>query len=180
MQQLPAIYALLAQAETTPLGRPAGGSMALSSTLAAGAVFVGVLLVGFWYQRRQKATPHTNAAKRTENAALANDLTELTERLANELDIKAERIEALLAAADDRIRHLERLSLETSRTTPDPRLIEPRHRVRHESYGTDASHKEVYELADSGLSAVDIARKLDKPTGQVELILNLRRGTVAL
>ncbi len=52
--------------------------------------------------------------------------------------------------------------------------------MRHESYGADASHQEVYELADGGLSAVDIARKLDKPTGQVELILNLRRGTVAL
>ncbi len=178
MHQLPSIFALIAQAETTPLGRPAGG-VALSSTLAAGAVFIGVLLVGFWYQRRQKATPQA-AAKRTENAALASDLTELTERLANELDVKAERIEALIAAADDRIRHLERLSLETSRPTPDPRLVEPRHRVRHESYGADTSHKEVYELADAGLPAVDIARKLDKPTGQVELILNLRRGTVAL
>ena len=179
MHQLPAIFAFLAQAETTPLGRPAGG-VALSSTLAAGAVFIGVLLVGFWYQRRQKANPQATAAKRTENAALANDLTELTERLANELDVKAERIEALLAAADDRIRHLERLSLETPRSSPDPRLVEPRHRVRHESYGADASHQEVYELADAGLPAVDIARKLDKPTGQVELILNLRRGTVAL
>ena len=179
MHHLPSIVLLLSQGETLPLGRSAGGSLALSSTLAAAAVFVGVLLVGFWYQRRQAAAPKAAAAKPAENAALAGDLTELTERLANQLDMKAERVEALIAAADERIRHLERLSLETP-GTPDHRLVEPRHRVRHETFGSDASHKEVYELSDKGYSPVDIARTLERPTGQVELILNLRRGSVSL
>jgi hypothetical protein len=179
--RLPAL--VLAQEESSPLGRPSTGSMALSATLAAGAVFVGVLLVGYWYQRRIRSRTPGLAAN--EGRALAADLTELTDRLAQEMDSKVSRLEALIAAADERIRRLERMELETPRAgaTIDPRLTEPRtpaHRVRHETSGVQDSHREVYQLADAGLSPVDIARQLDRPTGQVELILNLRRGTVAL
>jgi hypothetical protein len=177
--------ALVADSEASPLGRPPTGSVALSSTLAAAAVFVGVLLVGYWYQRRVQAMPK---ATKAEAAALASDLEELTERLANQLDVKAERVEGLIAAADERIRLLERLQMELPQATGvDPRLVEPRHRVRHETglvgageASVEASHREVYELSDAGLSPVEIARRLDRHTGQVELILNLRRGTVAL
>lgn len=38
-----------------------------------------------------------------------------------------------------------------------------------------AQHAEVHALADAGLTPVEIAKRLSKPTGQVELILNLRR-----
>jgi hypothetical protein len=173
----------LAQDESAPLGRPSTGSVAMSATLAAGAVFAGVLLVGYWYQRRIRS--RTPGLARDEGRALAADLTELTDRLAQEMDAKSARLEALIAAADERIRHLERMDLGVPRTSTgvDPRLIEPRtpaHRVRHENSGVQESHREVYELADAGLSPVDIARQLDRPTGQVELILNLRRGSVAL
>jgi hypothetical protein len=172
----------LSQGDGAPLGRPAAtsGGVALAATIAAAAVFVGVLLVGYWYQRMlkdRKGRP-TDRTK-----ALADDLVELTERLANELDEKTEKIEALLGAADERIRQLERLQLEIPRTGAanlDPRLVEPRHRVRHETSGVESSHREVYDLADSGLSPLEIAQRLDRPTGQIELILNLRRGTVAL
>jgi hypothetical protein len=175
----------VADTETAPLGTAPTGHIALSSAIAAAAVFVGVLLVGYWYQRRVQAMPK---ATKAEAAALANDLEELTERLANQLDVKAERVEALIAAADERIRQLERLQMELPRSgSVDPRLVEPRHRVRHEPAAAapggatvEAAHREVYELADQGLSPVEIARKLDRHTGQIELILNLRRGTVAL
>ncbi|MBU6414184.1 MAG: hypothetical protein KGS45_12005 [Planctomycetes bacterium] len=40
-----------------------------------------------------------------------------------------------------------------------------------------ADHDNVYRLADRGMSAVEIAKTLGKHTGQVELILNLRRAT---
>ena len=178
---------LVADTESAPLGRgtPPTSTIALSSTLAAAAVFVGVLLVGYWYQRRVAGMPK---ASRAEAAELAKDLEELTERLANALDVKAERVEALIAAADERIRALERLQMEASRgPAADPRMVEPRHRVRHETLGSgqgaatiEASHREVYELADAGLSPVEIARRLERHTGQIELILNLRRGTMAL
>lgn len=172
----PALLAL-AQGDGAPLGRPAAGGVALSATIAAVTVFLGVLLVGYWYQRMLK---DRKGGGRPETKALADDLVELTERLANELDRKAERVEALLSAADERIRELGRLQMETGRH--EPRLVEPRARVRHESTGAESvsSHREVYELADQGMSPLEIAQRLDRPTGQVELILNLRRGTVAL
>jgi hypothetical protein len=40
----------------------------------------------------------------------------------------------------------------------------------------DPLHRKVYDLADQGLTPVDIARRIEKPTGQVELILALRRA----
>jgi hypothetical protein len=172
----------LAGGDPTPLGRPSPttptAGVALSATIAAVTVFVGVLLVGYWYQRMLK---DRKGRPTPESKALADDLVELTERLANELDEKAERIEALLGAADDRIRQLERLHLEVPRAgvPADPRLLEPRARVRHEGPG-ESSHREVYDLADSGLLPLEIAQRLDRPTGQIELILNLRRGTVAM
>lgn len=38
-------------------------------------------------------------------------------------------------------------------------------------------HEKVYRLADRGMNAVEIAKTLGQHTGQVELILNLRRAT---
>lgn len=38
---------------------------------------------------------------------------------------------------------------------------------------TPLDHAEIVDLAESGLSPVDIARKLDRPTGEVELVLSL-------
>ncbi len=40
-----------------------------------------------------------------------------------------------------------------------------------------SDHENVYRLADRGMSAVEIAKTLGQHTGQVELILNLRRAT---
>jgi hypothetical protein len=40
----------------------------------------------------------------------------------------------------------------------------------------DARHGAIYHLADAGLSPVQIARQTGLPTGQVELIIGLRRA----
>jgi hypothetical protein len=143
----------------------------------------GVLLVVYWYRKRlpaaNAAAPKAAASGTTE---LAADMRELAERLADDLDSKADRLETLLAQAEVRIQQLERLAAVPVREPAG--LVEPRQsyvqspRTRGES--AELSHREVYELADSGLSPVEIAKRLERPTGQVELILNLRRGSVAL
>lgn len=46
------------------------------------------------------------------------------------------------------------------------------------SASLSAQHAEVHALADAGLTPVEIAKRLSKPTGQVELILNLRRAAM--
>lgn len=184
---LPALFnlRLIADSGSVPLGTPAAGTGSLAGTIAIAGMFLGALLVAYWYRQRLLKAPKTDAGRAGDAAALAKDLNELTERLAEELDRKAERIETLIAAADERIRQMERLQMEAPAAaavapTLDPRLLEPRHRVRHETLGVEPSHREIYDLADAGLSPVEIAQKLDKPTGQIELILNLRRGTVAI
>jgi hypothetical protein len=42
--------------------------------------------------------------------------------------------------------------------------------------GPDPRHAEVYALADEGLSAMEVARRLGRPNGEIELILALRPG----
>ena len=39
----------------------------------------------------------------------------------------------------------------------------------------DPVRRKIYELADAGRSIVEIAAEVGQPTGQIELILNLRR-----
>ena len=43
----------------------------------------------------------------------------------------------------------------------------------------DPVSSEVYELADQGLTALEIAGELDEPTGKIELILALRQPAAA-
>jgi hypothetical protein len=169
----------LAEGDSTPLGSAAAKPTGLASTFAIAAMFLGVLLVAWWYRRRLPQAAKAVPANSGEAAAMARDLSELVERLADELDRKAERVEQLLAAADERIRQLERMELSKPAASAD-RLIEPRPKARAETLSVETPHREVYALADAGLGPVDIARKLDRPTGQIELILNLRRGTVAI
>jgi hypothetical protein len=103
------------------------------------------------------------------------DAEELTRRLAAILDNKAARLEVLIQQADERVRRLER-----SATGPGPKPERSPDRVRtaepEPRDPVDPFHRKVYELADQGLTPVDIARKIDRPTGQVELILALRRA----
>jgi len=44
-----------------------------------------------------------------------------------------------------------------------------------DSIRIDPMHQEIYRLADEGKPPTEIARQLGRTTGEVELILNLRR-----
>lgn len=102
-------------------------------------------------------------------SSVMHDAEELAQRLAAELDAKAERLERLLAQADDRLGRLE----------PPASVHEPKPTRRAPSVvasdeGRDPLNRRVYTLADEGLPPVAIAQRLDQPTGKVELILALR------
>jgi hypothetical protein len=142
-----------------------------------------------------------HAAKRThakltvqESIAVQRDVSDLTEKLAqqseamaHQLDVRTARLETLLAQADDRIAALEKqlaarpaAAIEAKPAASHTAAPAPAHAStpfeRLEAPGMQ--HRDVYTLADSGLTPVQIAQKLGKPTGQVELILNLRRAAV--
>ena len=40
-------------------------------------------------------------------------------------------------------------------------------------------HREIRDLADQGLSSVEIARRVGRPVGEVELVLSIRRAGTA-
>ena len=71
---------------------------------------------------------------------------------------------------------MDRARVEQDRAERQP---EPRHepRLARESPDeTNPVHRRVWALADDGMAPVEIARSLNQPVGQVELILNLRKS----
>jgi hypothetical protein len=133
-------------------------------------LLAGLVLAAWGWAQSRKARVARGADQEAMRDAerLGADLRELTQRLAHEMDAKADRIERLLAKADERIARLQ---------DPPPAL--QRVHDRSASAG-EPEHAKVHALADEGLPIVEIARRVGKPTGQVELILALRRGSVSL
>jgi hypothetical protein len=99
---------------------------------------------------------------------LVLDLEALSRRMGGELDAKAAKLEALIEQANDAADRLER----QKRSVPDVPLP-PAVPADGGLAGLD-SHSEIYRLADAGEAADAIARKVDRPRGEVELILALR------
>ncbi|MBX3381801.1 MAG: hypothetical protein KF805_17035 [Phycisphaeraceae bacterium] len=140
--------------------------------LAGGALGIGVLLVGWGFFSRKREVP-----------GHARDGAErLTRELIDELEARAERLERLIERAETTITEL-RENEQRAAARPASVIAEAKMRnvpTPEPSIFTDPVHREVCAMADDGLSAVDIARRLQMPTGQVELILNLRGKRVAV
>lgn len=98
---------------------------------------------------------------------LVVELQELSRRISAEIDTRFAKLEAAIRDADRRIAVLNRLC----RT-----LAEQEGREAPAGTDVDTRHTVIYELADAGFTAVEIARDLGKTPGEVELILNLRKG----
>jgi len=64
-------------------------------------------------------------------------------------------------------------SNQSERVDPSPATSSPATSTSSGPDRTPLDHAEIVELAESGLSPVEIARKLDRPTGEVELVLSL-------
>jgi len=155
--------------------------------IALGCVMLMVVVFRMLWRRpraRSRAAPEAAGSARAAPAAqrsqdrldqLMCDAEELTRRLAAILDNKAARLEVLIGQADERMRSLEAATSARrpgSQQAPErERAVEPEPRD-----AVDPFHRKVYDLADQGLTPVDIARRIDRPTGQVELILALRRA----
>ena len=110
----------------------------------------------------------THAAQRDLIEGYSSDAIELTQRLAAQLDTKAERLEQLIARAERAIEGL------APGEPAGPRLVRPD--------GTEGPstmpplHRKIYALADQGHDVLSIAQQLEQPQGQIELVLALRRG----
>jgi hypothetical protein len=87
------------------------------------------------------------------------ELSDMARQITAQLDTRSAKLEALLKEADQAIAKLS--------NPPAPKPQAPLHEE-------DQRHAAVYALADSGLNAAQIAQRLARPNGEIELILALR------
>jgi len=170
---------------------------------AAGAVVLIILLLAspLLRGRRRDAAPSQSSAALTplktspptasgEHRALERDiqilikeLSDLTRRVNAQIaqvDERSARLEQLVRAADERTARLRAIhgepngdgdhagvadvlaaAAESTAAAPSPDEIDPR-------------HVEIYTLCEQGLSTQQIADRLHRPSGEVELIIALR------
>jgi DNA-binding NarL/FixJ family response regulator len=101
------------------------------------------------------------------------------------LDTRAAKLELLISEADEKLAALRAANAgsgTTLRMTPvevvsasaaaEDVMAPP----REAPSVPDPRHAEVYALADEGLSPREVARRLGRPNGEIELILALRSG----
>lgn len=137
-------------------------------------------------ERWRNAATETSGSDRRFARSAASEV-ETARHLAALLDNKAERLEQLLAEAEERIAHLEGLVRDAAQSgsgssaqTATQRSVESSMPANHEPHPptpepADPLTRSVYELADNGHSSVEIAQKLDEQVGKIDLILALRQ-----
>lgn len=107
---------------------------------------------------------------------------DVAQDLAARVTSRAERLEQLIAEADERIARLEAAFPTPASRAPEsqpPPALSETNSASSTAAGVktdDPLTSEVYQLADAGRSPLEIARELDEQIGKVELILALRRG----
>lgn len=106
-----------------------------------------------------------NAAREPLESVMA-EANELAVRLAKALDAKAARLELLMDQADERLARLDQV-------TPLPAAA-PKPSSSPTS-GAGSIERQVLELAEKGCDSSQIARRVNRSVGEVELILALRR-----
>lgn len=114
---------------------------------------------------------------------LVVELSEMARQITAQLDTRATRLELLIDEADRKIAELERLGggggsdRPASTVSPADAANGDRGAPVASASQTDPRHAEVYALADQGLSPHEIAQRLNRPNGEIELILALRSST---
>jgi hypothetical protein len=119
------------------------------------------------------------------------EMLETARQMTAQLDTRAAKLETLIRQADERLAALKSTAAngstgraahdaqpgESAPGTPSP-IPAPAPEAAADPVDEtppDPRHAEIYALADQGHSPREIARSLDRPNGEVELILALRR-----
>lgn len=97
------------------------------------------------------------------------ELEQMSRQMTAQLDTRAAKLQALIREADEKLAALRAANAGTTPTT----IVQTG--VAHTFSDTpEPRHSEVYALAEKGHTARQIARELDRPHGEIELILALR------
>jgi hypothetical protein len=126
-------------------------------------------------QARQKAVTSISKSDekeiRTNLEKLLVNLQELARQINGHIDTRFCKLEVLIKQADERIRRLEELGGGKKASDEPVAQDEPVQKPEP----VNPEHEVIYKLADTGKGAVEIAQAVNKPPGEVELILSLRR-----
>ena len=98
----------------------------------------------------------------------------MSREINSQVDTRLRALNLLVQEADQKIRELRRLQGLPEDKGPSVPEMPPLREEPHPEV-TSQRYAKVYSLAEKGLSVVEIARELDMLTGEVELILALRR-----
>jgi len=157
------------------------------AALAVAVVCLGYLLFRPRFRKKDPLEPAAFGSlsqQRSVERQMQNllvELSEMTRQLNAQLDTRAAKLEVLLKQADDRIAALQRLDATApkamdSSTAPPIQDFIPETTIAEAPapLQLDPRHREIYALADEGHGAKEIATRLNRPSGEVELILALR------
>jgi len=177
----------------------AGSALAAISTLQGilfGAAVCGVLLVAAStirsavrrrgersaFKREMQgrpAAPPTAVSRDIED--IMRELDELARKIQGRLDARLAAIESLVHDADQRIQELSRL-VRMSQGAPGVDLVLPAEDPQGSlplQAESNPLHDSVFRLSEAGMSPIEIAREVSRPTGEIELILSLRRARLS-
>jgi hypothetical protein len=98
------------------------------------------------------------------------EMLDTARQMTAQLDTRAARLEVLMKEADARLAALQTATGSSSPLAASPLPVVP----PSPETPPDPRHAEIYLMADQGRSPQEIARKLNRPNGEVELILALR------
>jgi hypothetical protein len=128
------------------------------------------------YAREQITRLREEAEIKDNLEAVIVQVQDVTRQLNAQLDTKFCRLEQVIRDADARIAELDRLVRMTEGRPACDVTVDDRNRTPApaEAVGKSA-YARVYALADAGYSPVDIAAQTGQGTGEIELILALRR-----
>jgi len=105
------------------------------------------------------------------------ELSEMSRQISAQLDTRAQKLQMLIQDADERIAELKRLEQQRNLPRSEPiwtTTAQPIIREAPPPEPVDEQHQRVYTLADRGKTAGEIAKELNQPRGEVDLILALR------
>jgi hypothetical protein len=110
--------------------------------------------------------------------SLLVELHDMARQMTAQIETRAARLELLIQEADRQIARLAALEAPPG-AAPEPAAAEPgRTPMRLVTDSADPNtqrHADIYRLADEGLDARQIAQRLARPAGEIELLLALRR-----
>ena len=197
MNVLPMLSGLLFKTESSAADYllPAG-LILITTSLVAGILRRRKQSLKLPSAREQIERHKQEKGMRNDLESLTVEIEQLAKQLGAQLDAKTVQLEKLLHEADSRINRLQdRLNVReptvprADRSEPLPDLNRPARSgetsdsVELQSAGAPQTglglgdemlRRQVCELADNGLTAADIAQRLDEHLGKVELILALR------